>query len=67
MARFRKDVDDDLDAAPKPKSDAYTGLLVLSLVAQVAAALFLFLDYNQYPEKKPPSVKDRPPAAVVNK
>ena len=60
MARFRKDMD---DAPAKPKSDAYTGLLLLSLLAQVAGAAFLYLDWSQYPEK-PPKVNDRPPAAT---
>lgn len=60
MAKFRKDLD---DAPPKPKSDAYTGILILSLVAQIAAATFLFLDYNQYPTTKPKPVPERPPAA----
>ena len=40
----------------KPRSDAYTGLLLLSLLAQVAGAVFLFLDYNRYPSMTPPKV-----------
>ena len=62
MAKARRD---DEDAAPKTRSDAYTGLLILSLLAQIAGAIFLWLDYSQYPENKPPQVKDRPPAAVA--
>ncbi len=42
----------------KPRSDAYTGLLLLSLLAQVAGAVFLFLDYSRYPPGPPP----KPPA-----
>ena len=37
---------DDLDA--KPKSDAYTGILALSLIAMVTSCVILYLDYNQY-------------------
>jgi hypothetical protein len=40
----------------------WVGLLVIALVAQLAGILFLFLDYNSYPEKAPPKVTDRPPA-----
>lgn len=61
MARSRGgDVADDV---AKPKSDAYVGLLILSLLAQIAGATFLFLDFSQYPEKAPPRYS--PPAAAV--
>jgi hypothetical protein len=43
------------------RSDAYTGLLVISLIAQFLAVLFLYLDWNQYPDKAP---KD-PPSITV--
>ena len=39
------------DARPKPRSDAYVGLLVLSLLALSAAMLFAFLNYNLIAEK----------------
>ena len=39
---------------PKPRSDAYVGLLALSLAAQIAGALFLYLDYSQYDSNKDP-------------
>jgi hypothetical protein len=42
------------DNQAKPRSDAYTGLLLLSLLAQVAGAVFLFLDYSRYPNGAPP-------------
>lgn len=42
------------DNQPKPRSDAYTGLLLLSLLAQVAGMVFLFLDYSRYPPGAPP-------------
>jgi hypothetical protein len=38
------------------RNDAYTGLLIISLLAQVVGALFLFLDWNQYPDTKPKAV-----------
>jgi hypothetical protein len=66
MAKSRKDRDDDFDdVGPKPASDAYTGLLLLALIAQIAGAVFLFLDYNQYPEKKPSPPRDKPAAAAA--
>ena len=40
----------------KPRSDAYVGLLFISLLAQIAGAVFFFLDYSQYPSTKPPTV-----------
>jgi len=39
---------------PKTRSDAYVGLLFIALLAQIAAAVFFFLDYSQYPSVKPP-------------
>lgn len=47
------------ESTAKPRSDAYTGLLLLSLLAQVAGAVFLFLDYSRYPAgpvPKPPTL-----------
>ena len=57
---------------PKPRSDAYTGLLLLSLLAQIAGAVFLFLDWHQYPDASPPEVRSvatapaAPACAAVN-
>ena len=31
-----------------PRADAYTGMLVVSLVATLAGLVFVLLDYNQY-------------------
>jgi len=47
---------------PKPKSDAYVGLLLISLLAQIAGVTFLYLDYSQYPDKKPPTTTASKPA-----
>jgi hypothetical protein len=44
------------DAPAKPRSDAYTGLLIVSLVALLAGAVFLYLDYSQYPSGGAPKV-----------
>jgi hypothetical protein len=38
----------------KPRSDAYTGMLILSLVAMLGAIGLLVFDYMQYPDGKPP-------------
>jgi len=38
----------------KPRSDAYVGLLFISLLAQIAGAVFLYLDYSQYEGTKDP-------------
>ena len=37
-----------------PKSDAYTGLLIISLLALIAGCTFLYLDWSQYSKTKPP-------------
>jgi len=39
--------------APPQRSDAYTGLLAISLGALLVSCLLLFLDLNQYDAKKP--------------
>src|SRR5829696_6992980 len=51
-ARSRFDRDDDVG----PKSDVYTGLLALSLIAMIVSSLLLFLDYSQYGDMKAPAV-----------
>jgi hypothetical protein len=43
-----------------PTNDAYTGMLVVSLLALIAGSLLLFLDYSQYPGN-PPALKALPP------
>jgi hypothetical protein len=50
-ARSRFDQDDYA-----PRSDVYTGLLALSLVAMIVSCLLLFLDYSQYGSMKAPNV-----------
>jgi hypothetical protein len=43
----------------KPRNDVYVGLLVIALLAQIAGIVFLYMDYSQYPDTKPPKVPDR--------
>jgi hypothetical protein len=38
-----------------PKSDAYTGLLVVSLFALMGGSAVLYLDWSQYSKTKPPT------------
>jgi hypothetical protein len=58
-ARARSRHDDDIE--PAPRSDAYVGLLAISLVALLLGCLFLFLDYNQYPVKSAPKISESLP------
>jgi hypothetical protein len=58
MARARAKAD---DTTSKPPSDAYTGMLLVSLLAMIAGCLFLYLDYSEYPTTKPDKVKDFSP------
>ena len=36
-----------------PKNDAYTGMLVISLLALILGSVLLYLDKSQYPENPP--------------
>jgi hypothetical protein len=44
---------DTASTAPA-RSDAYTGLLLISLLAQITGVVFFYLDWDQYPTAKPP-------------
>jgi hypothetical protein len=44
------------DAPARPRSDAYTGMLALSLIAMIASCVILYLDYAQYGATKAPAV-----------
>ena len=59
MARARRS--DEGDAPAPARSDAYVGLLLISLLAQIAGVVFFYLDWSQYGESKP----KMPPAATV--
>ena len=45
----------DRGAAPAPSSDAYVGLLGISLVALILGCVLLFLDWNEYTTTKAPA------------
>ena len=52
----------------KPKNDAYTGLLALSLIALLASCVVLYLDYAQYGQTNGPAVnipKPAPPSGAA--
>lgn len=53
--------DDDEDEKPKTPSDAYVGLLAIALVALLAAATLLYLDFDALdtgsPKPADPQVK----------
>ena len=49
----------------RPRNDVYTVLLLISLVAMIIGCVLLYLDYSQYPDKKPeqyqpPALKSAP-------
>jgi hypothetical protein len=46
-----------------PKNDAYTGMLVISLLALILGSVLLFLDYSQY--QGTPTAFTVPPAPKV--
>jgi hypothetical protein len=46
----------------KPAVDAYTGMLVISLLALVAGGVLLWLDFSRYPSVAPPK---QPPKAIT--
>src|SRR6516165_5840256 len=49
----------------RARSDAYVGLLVLALLAQIAGGVFLYLEWDSYGSTKPPpKVPDRPAVQV---
>jgi hypothetical protein len=50
-------------AAPQPKSDAYTGMLIISLVAMLIGCALLYLDYGRYPSSPP--AKPQPAARIT--
>ena len=41
-------------AAPKPKSDAYTMMLFVTLLAIAIGCTLLYLDYEEYGKQQPP-------------
>jgi hypothetical protein len=51
---------------PKPKNDAFTAMLIIALLAQLVAGVFLALDFMKYPEGKPPAVTPPPKISSAN-
>jgi hypothetical protein len=52
------------EAGP-PRSDAYTGILAISLLAMIVGCVLLYMDYSDYAAaggNKPPPVPTRPAA-----
>ncbi len=47
-----KDTTETKDTAV-PKNDAYTGMLIISLLALIGGTVLLYLDWNQYPNNPP--------------
>jgi hypothetical protein len=59
----------DEPARPKPKNDAYVGLLAISLLALLGATALLYFDLRRYPTSEPPKVPPsdaRAPADIPN-
>jgi len=53
----KKDADKDTAApAVRPMNDAYTGMLLISLLVLAVGCLLLYLDFAQYPSDKPKDV-----------
>ena len=50
-----EDEGDDADEGSGPRNDVYVGLSVLTLLAFVAAAVFLYLDTDAMGKKQPPT------------
>ncbi|MCS7166339.1 MAG: hypothetical protein RMI91_02345 [Gemmatales bacterium] len=50
---------------PKPRNDAYTILMVISLLAMIAACVIMFFELRKYPPDKlvaPENYAPKPPA-----
>lgn len=54
LSRTRGRGDRDVATAPAVGSDAYTGILAISLIALIIGSVFLYLDYTQYGTKEAP-------------
>lgn len=62
MARRRDDDEDDDDRKPAPKSDAYVGLMVITLLAVLAGSVLMFMDNEELMASNPtpPAVSGSP-------
>ncbi|CAN5228739.1 hypothetical protein BH11PLA2_BH11PLA2_21430 [soil metagenome] len=50
----RRSNDDDTPEFDKPKSDAYVGLLAISLIALIAGAVLLYVDFDELQKAQAP-------------
>ena len=48
--------------APKARSDAWVGMLLVALLAQITGAVFLYLEWSSYPTTLAPKVQAQPTA-----
>jgi outer membrane biosynthesis protein TonB len=63
----------DPEMTSRPTNDAYTGMLAIALLALIAGSALMYLDYSQYPMRKPDPLpkapvllpKSEPPAPKV--
>jgi hypothetical protein len=62
-ARARRRRDELDDTTPQPRNDAYTGMLLISLLAMAAGCLLLYLILGQFPDGKPTTPPPLPSAA----
>lgn len=53
-SRSKRRDDDDDDGAPKPKSDAYVGLLAISFLALLVGVVLLYVDYDELAKQTVP-------------
>ena len=61
MARVRGRGERDVAEAAPPQNDAYTGLLVVSLLATLTGLIFVAMDYSDYSAKAP---QPKTPASI---
>ena len=50
----------DTELTAKPRNDAYTGMLIVSLGAMILGSALLYVDYNRYPTSKPADIPKAP-------
>jgi hypothetical protein len=62
-ARVRSETDSGPQA--RPRNDAYTGMLIISLAALVLGCVLLLLDYLTYGDTKPPKYDIPAPKAAA--
>ena len=62
------DFDDEVEAGPpKPGADAYTGLVVITTICLLAAAVLFYMDGDKYKDVKVTSPNVAPNALVAVK